>query len=145
MGAGLAHAGWFDIDWNPDRDFLQNKLLVPFLKDQYGVELSQASLAFKFDEQEGTFAVWLYDTHKLPICPFNYARILGNAHTELERIGDAFTNLAEWRPQIVRGRGRSEGAIGARGRGERRGPRRRSPPPCTASMALRAMRRAGAS
>jgi (1->4)-alpha-D-glucan 1-alpha-D-glucosylmutase len=102
-GPDSQHAGWFDIDWNPDRDFLQNKLLVPFLKDQYGVELSRGSLALKFDENAGTFAVWLYDTHKLPICPLHYARILGSGHAELERMGDRFTNLSEWRPQVVQG------------------------------------------
>jgi (1->4)-alpha-D-glucan 1-alpha-D-glucosylmutase len=102
-GPESTHAGWFDIDWNPDREFLENKLLVPFLKDQYGLELCRGSLVLKFEEQSGTFAVWLYETHKLPICPLGYARILGNAHPELERIGDAFTNLSEWRPQVVPG------------------------------------------
>ena len=38
-GPDSDHAGWFDIDWDPDRRYLHNKLLVPFLGDQYGVEL----------------------------------------------------------------------------------------------------------
>ena len=42
-GPDSAYAGWFDIDWNPDREFLQNKLLVPFLKDQYGLELCRGN------------------------------------------------------------------------------------------------------
>ena len=28
--------------------------------------------------EAGSFAVWAYDTHKLPICPLHYARILGD-------------------------------------------------------------------
>ena len=34
------YAGWFDIDWESDRRYLQGKLLVPFLGDQYGSVLS---------------------------------------------------------------------------------------------------------
>ena len=46
--------------------------------------------------------MWAYDFHKLPICPVNYDQILGDAHPELERLGDEFANLPEWRPQVVR-------------------------------------------
>ena len=101
-GPDSAHAGWFDIDWDPDRRYLRDKLLIPFLGDQYGAVLKAGQLALKFDEQEGSFAVWAYDTHKLPICPLHYARILGDAHPELERLGDAFSGLPEWRPQVGR-------------------------------------------
>src|SRR5271170_3269067 len=40
-GPDAAHAGWFDIDWDPDRRYLLNKILVPFLGDQYGIELER--------------------------------------------------------------------------------------------------------
>ena len=95
-GQNSAYAGWFDIDWQSD------KLLVPFLGDQYGTELYAGKLELKFDEQDGSFAVWAYGTHKLPICPLDYSRILGDDHAELERLGDEFANLREWRPQVVR-------------------------------------------
>ncbi len=101
-GPESKYAGWFDIDWRSDRRNLENKLLVPFLADQYGVELYGGKLTLKFDEREGSFAVWAYDTHKLPISPLDYGRILGDAHPELERIGDEFLNLPEWRPQAGR-------------------------------------------
>ncbi len=101
-GPDSAFAGWFDIDWGSDRSYLHNKLLVPFLGDQYGVELEAGKLLVKFDEHEGSFAVWAYDTHKLPICPLHYSRILGYAHPELERLGDDFSSLPEWRPQVPR-------------------------------------------
>ena len=94
-------AGWFDIDWDPDRRYLRDKLLVPFLGDQYGVELEAGRLALKFDAERGEFAVWAYDTHKLPICPLHYPRILGGDDASLERIGDAFADLPSWRPQIA--------------------------------------------
>ncbi len=101
-GPDSPHAGWFDIDWRSDRFYLHNKLLVPFLGDHYGVELYAGKLTLKFDAQEGAFAVWAYDTHKLPICPLDYGRILGNAHPAIERSGDAFATLPEWRPQVGR-------------------------------------------
>ena len=99
-GRDSPHAGWFDIDWEREQPFLRDKLLAPFLGDQYGVELYGGKLVLKFEEQAGTFAVWAYGTHKLPICPLHYARILGDAHPELERMGDAFSNLPEWRAQV---------------------------------------------
>ncbi len=100
-GPDSAHAGWFDIDWDPDRRYLLNKLLVPFLGDQYGVELKAGNLALKYDADEGTFAVWAYDTHKLPICPLHYDRVLGHAHAGLDRLSDLFSDLPMWRPQVA--------------------------------------------
>jgi (1->4)-alpha-D-glucan 1-alpha-D-glucosylmutase len=101
-GPDSMHAGWFDIDWRPDRAYLRQKLLVPFLGDQYGVELYAGKLALQFDQADGSFAVWAYGVHKLPICPLHYSRILGKAHPLLERLGDDFDHLPDWRPQVPR-------------------------------------------
>ena len=81
----------------------QGKLLIPFLGDQYGKVLEDGDLALKFDPQEGSFAVWAYDTHKLPICPLNYAEILGHEQDDLEKLGDAFGALPDL-PPPCRGR-----------------------------------------
>lgn len=101
-GADSDYAGWLDIDWNPDQDYLKGKLLIPFLGGQYGAELEAGNLVLKFDEEAGSFAVWAYDSHALPICPLHYAKILSAAHPDLEQLGDAFTFATEWRPQIAR-------------------------------------------
>jgi len=101
-GQESAYAGWFDIEWDPERRYLHDKVLVPLLADQYGIELARGQLRLKYDEVGGSFAVWAYDTHKLPINPIHYARILGNEHAQLERLGDAFSWLTSWRPQIER-------------------------------------------
>jgi (1->4)-alpha-D-glucan 1-alpha-D-glucosylmutase len=101
-GPDSNYAGWFDIDWEPDRRYLVDKVLVPFLGDQYGIELERGQLKLVFDPDAGTFAVWAYDAHKLPICPLHYGRILGNRHSALERLGDMFAALPSWRPQIER-------------------------------------------
>ncbi|MGO9991973.1 MAG: malto-oligosyltrehalose synthase [Steroidobacteraceae bacterium] len=101
-GQESVYAGWFDIEWDPDRRYLHEKVLVPLLGDQYGVELERGKLRLKFDEATGTLAVWAYDTHMLPIWPLHYGRVLGNGHAQLERLGDAFLWLTARRPQILR-------------------------------------------
>ena len=93
-GPDSNYAGWFDIDWEPDRRDLQNKVLVPLLGNQYGAVLVDGQLELRFDEQQGSFAIWAYDSHKLPICPLHYERVLGNEHPELERLGGQFLGLA---------------------------------------------------
>lgn len=101
-GPDSQFAGWFDIDWESDRRYLQGKLLVPFLGDQYGAELQSGALRLSFDAEAGSLAVWAYDAHKLPITPLHYERVLGDRHPDLERIGDAFAHLSTWRPHIAR-------------------------------------------
>jgi (1->4)-alpha-D-glucan 1-alpha-D-glucosylmutase len=112
-GPDSLYAGWFDIDWDPDRRYLHDKLLIPFLGDQYGLELERGHLALKFDPASGSFAVWAYDTHKLPICPLHYHRILGDEHPALERFGDAFAGLPDWRPQIAHRAGELKAQLAA--------------------------------
>jgi (1->4)-alpha-D-glucan 1-alpha-D-glucosylmutase len=101
-GQESAYAGWFDIEWDPDRRYLHHKVLVPLLGAQYGEELERGRLRLKFDDATGTLAVWAYETHMLPIWPLHYGRVLGNGHAQLERLGDAFSWLTTQRPQIVR-------------------------------------------
>ena len=93
-GVDSEYAGWFDIDWDPDYRYLRGKLLMPFLGEQYGVALQAGQLVLKFHASDGGFALWAYDEHKLPISPLTYARILGDAHPELERLADGFSDLA---------------------------------------------------
>jgi (1->4)-alpha-D-glucan 1-alpha-D-glucosylmutase len=101
-GAESAYAGWFDIDWEPHRGYLHDKLLVPVLGDQYGVELEEGKLVLKLDDAKGELAVWAYDHHKLPIWPLTYRDVLGTGHPTLERLGDEFGALPQWRPQVAR-------------------------------------------
>jgi (1->4)-alpha-D-glucan 1-alpha-D-glucosylmutase len=96
-GGDSAYAGWFDIDWNPEQSYLRDKLLAPSLGEQYGAALEAGKLTLKFDAEEGEFAIWAYDAHKLPIRPIDYGMILGDAHPELERLGDSFSSLLDWR------------------------------------------------
>ena len=98
-GPESPYAGWFDVDWSPDRDDLHDRVLVPVLGEQLGVAIERGAFALRFDADAGSFAVWVYDTHKLPIRPIHYGEILGTATVELERLGDEFASLAAWRPR----------------------------------------------
>src|SRR5690242_19817881 len=53
-GQDSEFAGWFDIDWDPDRRYLQGRVLVPILGDQHGSVLESGALRLKFDAQAGT-------------------------------------------------------------------------------------------
>jgi (1->4)-alpha-D-glucan 1-alpha-D-glucosylmutase len=95
-GPQSQYAGWFDIDWSAQ----QGKLLAPVLGAQYGEELRTGKLKLKFDG-DGSFAIWAYDTHKLPICPLTYPQILGHQNPALDRLADLFLDLPQWRPQVA--------------------------------------------
>ena len=99
-GPSSAVAGWFDIDWESDATYLADKVLAPFLGDQYGNELATGKLELRVDA--GAFSVWAYETHRLPINPRDYASILGNEHPELERLADQFANLRNRDPNFRR-------------------------------------------
>ncbi|HLN24469.1 MAG TPA: alpha-amylase family glycosyl hydrolase [Patescibacteria group bacterium] len=101
-GQGSPYAGFFDIDWGPERRSLGGKLLVPFLGDQYGAVLEAGKLSVVYDWTAGEFAVWAYDTHKLPVCPVDYGRLLDDAHPGLERLADSFRELPEQGPHLRR-------------------------------------------
>ena len=100
-GPQAEHAGWFDIDWNSEHAYLKDKLLVPFLGDQYGVVLNDGQLRVQFDPEDGGLAVWAYGRHKLPICPLHYGQVLGHEDAALDRLSDLFSDLAHWRPQMA--------------------------------------------
>jgi (1->4)-alpha-D-glucan 1-alpha-D-glucosylmutase len=93
-GKASPYAEWFDIDWDPESPYLRDKVLVPFLGEQYGAALQQGHLQLRFDAQEGSFSVWAYETHKLPISPLDYTEIVGDSPV-LERIGDEFAAICD--------------------------------------------------
>ena len=95
-GPQSRYAGWFDIDWPAQ----QGKLLAPVLGAQYGEELRSGKLKLKL-ESDGSFAVWAYDEHKLPVCPLTYPTILGHQNPALDRLTDLFLDLPQWRPQVA--------------------------------------------
>jgi (1->4)-alpha-D-glucan 1-alpha-D-glucosylmutase len=67
---------------------------------QYGAELRGGKVKLQF-EADGSFAVWAYDAHKLPVCPLTYPQILGHESQALDRMADLFLDLPQWRPQAA--------------------------------------------
>src|SRR5438876_6908984 len=72
-GRSSRSALYFDIDWQPLKFDLRDKVLLPILSDQYGRALERGELQVRFEE--GTFYL-LYRERKLPIAPGTYRYIL---------------------------------------------------------------------
>jgi len=92
-GPSSQYASFFDIDWHPVKQELENKILIPILGDQYGSVLEKGELQLAFEE--GSFFVYYYD-HKLPVIPKTYNIILTFRLEELaEKLGDSDPRLQE--------------------------------------------------
>ncbi|MGZ5007393.1 MAG: malto-oligosyltrehalose synthase, partial [Methylobacter sp.] len=81
-GRASAYASFFDIDWHPVKQALQNKILLPVLGDHYGDILEQRQLKLVFDAAQGEFSVYYY-RHRFLIDPRTYPLILSSQHSEL--------------------------------------------------------------
>jgi (1->4)-alpha-D-glucan 1-alpha-D-glucosylmutase len=80
-GASAEYASFFDIDWQPVKRELANKVLLPILGDQYGIVLESGQLQLELDR--GTFCVTYFDA-TLPVAARSYGRILGHRLEELQ-------------------------------------------------------------
>jgi (1->4)-alpha-D-glucan 1-alpha-D-glucosylmutase len=72
-GPSSRYAPYFDIDWQPLKSDLRDKVLLPILSDQYGRVLERGELQVRFEE--GTFYL-LYGERRLPIAPGTYRYVL---------------------------------------------------------------------
>ncbi len=65
-GPSSPFSAYFDIDWHPVKDELNNKVLLPILGSQYGDVLEAGEIRLVFDGRE--FSVQYWD-HNLPLNP----------------------------------------------------------------------------
>jgi (1->4)-alpha-D-glucan 1-alpha-D-glucosylmutase len=72
-GPSSRYAPYFDIDWEPRKFDVRDKVLLPILSDQYGRVLERGELQVRFEE--GTFYL-LYGERRLPIAPGTYRYVL---------------------------------------------------------------------
>jgi len=72
-GPSSVYANFFDIDWEPIKKELKDKILLPILGDQYGKVLEGLELKLNFEG--GAFFLHYYE-HKFPIRPKTYIQIL---------------------------------------------------------------------
>jgi (1->4)-alpha-D-glucan 1-alpha-D-glucosylmutase len=85
-GPSSTYAHYFDIDWQPLKSDLHDKVLLPILGDQYGRVLERGELQVRYDA--GAFHLRYYE-HEFPIAPGTYRYIV-----EL-----ALENLAEYKAE----------------------------------------------
>lgn len=92
-GPSSIYADFFDINWRPVKDELENKVLIPILGDQYGRALENQELNLIFEE--GAFCIH-YGDQKLPVAPLSYTKILKFHIEELEeKMGSDHSHLQE--------------------------------------------------
>jgi len=68
-GPSSAYAPYFDIDWQPLKADLRDKVLIPILGDQYGRVLERGELRVHFES--GRFFLRYFE-HEFPIAPGTY-------------------------------------------------------------------------
>jgi len=81
-GHNSLYANFFDIDWNPVKKELKNKVLLPILGDHYGRVLENQELFLRF--REGRFLITYYN-HELPVRPRTYKKILSHNMEALKK------------------------------------------------------------
>ena len=79
---------YFDIDWQPLRDEMRGKVLVPSLGDYYGRVLERGELSLAFDATNGTISV-AYFEQRFPLATKSYGELLALAAGKLE--GEAWS------------------------------------------------------
>jgi (1->4)-alpha-D-glucan 1-alpha-D-glucosylmutase len=84
-GPSSQYAPYFDIEWQPLKTDLRNKVLLPILGDQYGRVLERGELQVRFEE--GTFYL-LYGERRLPMAPGTYRHVLEVALENLSEYKD---------------------------------------------------------
>jgi (1->4)-alpha-D-glucan 1-alpha-D-glucosylmutase len=87
-GRASEYAEFFDIDWEPVKAELRNKLLIPILGDAYGEELEQGRI--RLNQENGRFFLTYYDK-VLPVDPQTIPMIF-------ETLGDLRTQAPEITP-----------------------------------------------
>jgi (1->4)-alpha-D-glucan 1-alpha-D-glucosylmutase len=88
-GRASEYANFFDIDWDPLKPELRNKVLLPVLGNQYGEELESGKIVLAYDGQG--FRVQYFDK-LLPIDPQTVPLIFHSVG-ELRQPGDAAREL----------------------------------------------------
>lgn len=81
-GPSSQYAKYFDIDWEPVKDELRNKVLLPILGRQYGEVLEAGELRVEFANGEFALRYW---EHNLPLNPRQSRLILRHRLEELRQ------------------------------------------------------------
>jgi (1->4)-alpha-D-glucan 1-alpha-D-glucosylmutase len=100
-GQASIYANFFDIDWQPLKEELHGKVLVPVLHDHYGVVLESGDLKLVFRPERGEFDI-SYHEHRFPVDPKEYPRILKHCGvTATESLAEQDPDLLEFQSLIA--------------------------------------------
>lgn len=92
-GPSSRYARFFDIDWHPPKQELENKVLLPFLPDQFGRVLESGEIRVVF--KAGAFHI-VVDTLQLPVGPHSWHLILDPVRHALRHdLGDTNPDFVE--------------------------------------------------
>jgi len=98
-GPSSPYAEFFDIDWDPVKRELADKVLLPVLGDQYGRVLENQELVLEYES--GAFRL-RYHEARLPIAPRSAITILEYRQDALAALlGEADPHLQEYRSIIT--------------------------------------------
>jgi (1->4)-alpha-D-glucan 1-alpha-D-glucosylmutase len=92
-GPSSPYAEFFDIDWQPVKDELQGKVLLPVLGDQYGTVLERGELRLAL--RDGALHLHYFD-RDLPINPRQSPRVLKRHIDRLEQELSGDPSLREY-------------------------------------------------
>lgn len=93
-GQASKYAEYFDIDWQPSRHIMENKILLPLLDHPYHESLEQQKMKVVYDQQD--FYVELENVARLPTDPKSYLLILKPLVKRVEKkLGNDDPNLIE--------------------------------------------------
>ena len=101
FGPYSPYARYFDIDWDPLKPELKQKILLPFLGNAYGDALDRGEITLVYED--GHFYAAYY-AQRFPLAPPTYAQVLqvllahledpGGPAQDLRALGDAYSTLA---------------------------------------------------
>jgi (1->4)-alpha-D-glucan 1-alpha-D-glucosylmutase len=79
-GPSSPYSTYFDIDWDPVKPELKDKVLLPILGDLYGIVLENQEMVLTYEN--GGFFIRYHD-HRLPVAPKPWAMILSHRLEDL--------------------------------------------------------------
>jgi (1->4)-alpha-D-glucan 1-alpha-D-glucosylmutase len=94
-GPSSRYAEFFDIDFNPPKHDLANKVLLPVLGEQYGRVLENGEIRIEYHNGSGTFVARYFD-NSFPLAPRSLHWILQPALRALtQKLGDSHPDVLE--------------------------------------------------
>src|SRR5205085_7076849 len=79
-GPSARAAKFFDVEWHPVKEELEDKVLVPILGDRYGAVLERGELKLRI--LNGALQITYFD-HVVPGSPRSYGQVLSHRLDEL--------------------------------------------------------------